>query len=178
MAYQRYSGYQYETTPRKLEPEYEPQKRVINPKKKIETRKVEKTKVKKATKSKAKRKLKPKAKVVFSIIAGFIILFGISYRNSLITETFNKKEELKKEVSAIQKENEQLKVNIENSLNLNNIEQLAKERLGMQKLDNTQKVYVSLDKKDYVEPATEEVLINKEQTLWQKLIDGLTKSIR
>ena len=110
--------------------------------------------------------------------AGFIILFGISYQNSLITETFNKKEDLKKSLSAVQKENEQLRVNIENSLNLNNIEQLAKEKLGMQKLDNAQKKYISLDKKDYVEPATEEVFIQKEESLWQKLIEGLTKSIR
>ncbi|MFR2534044.1 MAG: hypothetical protein ACLTEH_00995 [Clostridia bacterium] len=177
MAYQRYGGgYQYETTPRKLEPEYEPIRKDPYPKKKSAVKKVEKVKTQK--KAKAKRKLKPKAKLVFSIMAGFIILFGISYQNSLITETFNKKEELKKNLSAVQKENEQLRVNIENSLNLNNIEQLAKEKLGMQKLDNAQKKYISLDKKDYVEPATEEVVIQQEEGLWQKLINGLTKSIK
>ena len=43
----------------------------------------------------------------------------------------------------IQKENEQLKVNIENSLNLNNVEKIAKEKLGMQKLTNKKTLYVS-----------------------------------
>ena len=54
-------------------------------------------------------------------------------------------------MSSLEKENEQLKVNIENSVNLNNIEQAAKEKLGMQKLTNKQAVYVSLPKKDYIE---------------------------
>ena len=84
----------------------------------------------------------------------------------------NKKEELKKTLSAIEKENEQLKINIENSLNLNNVEQSAKEMLGMQKLDNSQKVYVNLPKKDYVEPAVEEVVIeNKEMNWFEKLLN-------
>ena len=33
----------------------------------------------------------------------------------------------------------------------------AKKKLGMQKLDNDQKVYVTLPKKDYTESATPEV---------------------
>ena len=162
--------YQYETSPRKLKPEYEPQK---NPyaKKKSSTLK------KKKQKTKEKRHLKTHVKAVFYILIGFTILFTISYRNSLITESFNEKEALKKDLATIEKENEQLKVNIENSLNLTNIEQLAKERLGMQKLDNSQKVYVNLDKKDYVQSATEEVIIEEEKTLWDRIIETLTQSI-
>jgi len=57
------------------------------------------------------------------------------------------KENIKSQVSAMQKENEQLKVSIENSLNLNSIEKAAEEKLGMRKLDNNQKVYVDLQKK-------------------------------
>ena len=75
-------------------------------------------------------------------------------------------------MAAIQKENEQLKVNLENSLNLSNIEKMAREILGMQKLDSSQKVYVSLDKKDYVEPASEEVVIQEENWL-TKLLNTL-----
>jgi len=168
MAYQRQLGYQYETSPRKLEPEYIP---VENPYKKKKTstgKKVNDVK-------KPKLKMKPKAKAVIYIFIGFAILFAISYRNSLITESFNEKEELKKNLSAIQKENEQLKINIEKDLNLNNIEQLAKETLGMQKLDNNQKVYVSLPTRDYVEPASEEVIIKEESSLWDKIINLLIK---
>ena len=66
-------------------------------------------------------------------------------------------------------------INIENSLNLNNLEQAAKEMLGMQKLDNSQKVYISLPKKDYIEPAIEDVVKAEERSIWQKIINSLKK---
>ena len=109
---------------------------------------------------------------------GFIILFTISYRNSLITENFNEKENLKRELNSLKKTNEQLQVGIENALNLNTIEQQAKERSGMQKLTNEQKIYVNLDKKDYVQSATEEVIIEDNTSWFEKLLQGFTRSIR
>ena len=87
------------------------------------------------------------------------------------------KENLKKELASIQKENEQLKVNIEKQMSFNAIEQEAKEKLGMQKLDNNQKVYVNLNKSDYIEPS--ESVSNtenqKEETWWCKLLKDLFK---
>jgi cell division protein FtsL len=170
MAYQRYYGYQYETSPRKIEPEYEPKK---NPYKNKKTTAKAKNN-KKAVRANKNQKLK----AVIYVAVSFAVLLTISYRDSLITEKFNEKEALKEELAVIQKENEQLKVNIESSLNLNNIEQQAKELLGMQKLDNSQKVYISLSKKDYIETATETVDIEENLTLWQKIIKGLTESIK
>lgn len=73
----------------------------------------------------------------------------------------------------MQKENEQLKVNIANGLNLNNIEKLAKEKLGMQKLTNKQTLYVSLPKKDYVESASEKVVIEKEQNWFENFVNKI-----
>ena len=171
MANYRFNGYQYETSPRKIEPEYMPPK---NPyaKKKASTLKPKKSG--KQSKVQEKRKLKSHVKAVMYIAVIFGILFAISYQNSLINESFNRKTELQAQLSATQKENEQLQVNIENSLNLSNIEKLAKEKLGMQKLDNSQKVYVSLPKKDYVEPASEEVVIEEQQSWFQKLINIFT----
>ena len=102
----------------------------------------------------------------------FIALMAISYRNSLINEKFNQNEKLKSTLAVTQKENEQLQVNIENSLNLNNIEKIAREKLGMQKLDNSQKVYVSLPKKDYVEPAVEQIKTDDEDvSLFEKIMN-------
>jgi len=165
----RFSGYQYETSPRKLQPEYEPQK---NPyvKKRSSTLK-KKNNIKQSEK---KRQLKSHIKAVIYIGVIFAVLFMVSYRNSLINESFSKNEKLKASLAVTQKENEQMQVNIENNLNLSNIEKLAKERLGMQKLDNSQKVYVSLPKKDYVEPAVEEVIIEDTEIGWfQKVINLL-----
>jgi len=109
---------------------------------------------------------------------GFAMLFTISYRYSLINEKYNQKENIKLQVSAVQKQNEQLKVSIENSLNLNSVEKSAEEKLGMQKLDNNQKIYLNLQKKDYVEPASEEVVINDNLTWFTKLLAKLTQIIK
>ena len=83
--------------------------------------------------------------------------------------------ELKTNLAAITKENEQLEVNIENSLNLNNLEKEAKERLGMQKLTNKQTVYINLPKKEHVEPATEEVIIEEEPSWFENLINKILR---
>ena len=166
MANYRYNRYQYETSPRKLEPDYEPIKEPYSKKKSS-------TVSKKVEKPQAKRQLRSHFKAMVYVLLIFASLFVISYRNSLINESFNKGETLKANLAAIQKENEQLKVNLENSYNLNNIEELAKTKLGMQKLDNSQKVYVSLDKQDYVEQASEEVVMEDNQNWFEKLLNTL-----
>ena len=144
--------YQYETSPRKIEPNERKKKRKENiklvkdlPRQEIKISKEQKMKHRKAT---------------LLVLAIFAVLFTISYRNTKINEKFNEMQTLKAEVSSLQKENEQLQVTIENSLNLSNIEKQAKEKLGMQKLTNKQTVYVNLPKKDYIEAATEKVEIN------------------
>lgn len=170
MAYAtRRAGYQYETSPRKLKPEYEPQKSPYSKKKSSTLKQKEKEQ-----KPKEKRQLKPKVKVVLYVLMGFGILFAISYRNSLITANFNKKEDMKKELSVLQKENAQLQISIQNSLNLANVEKSATAMLGMKKLDDSQKVYVNLPKKDYVEPASEQIVVTEEKSWLQNIIDGIT----
>ena len=166
MAYQRYQGYQYETSPRKLQPQYEPKKNPYEKKKPSSTKKNKNE----TSNAKNKKQMKPKVKLIIGIAVTFSVLFAISYQNSLITESFNQKETLKKELSTIEKENEQLKIGIEKSLNLNKVEQSAKEMLGMQKLDNSQKVYINLPKQDYVESNKEEVIIEEETNFWDQLV--------
>lgn len=168
MANYRFGGYQYETSPRKLEPEYEPKKNPYQ-KKKISTSK------RKKVNERPKKQIKSHVKAVMYILMVFSILFAISYQNSLINESFNRKSSLQNQLSTTKKENEQLQVSIENNLNLSNIEKMAKERLGMQKLDESQKVYVNLPKKDYVESAVEEIIIKEDknwfESLWNKIFN-------
>ena len=160
--------YQYGTNPRKLEPEYSPyRKRSLKTERKLEVRKTEKKPEVKISRDE-KIKITKRIAIVFAI---FLVLLTISYRNSQINESFNQVQTLKKKLSSIEKENEQLRVNIENSINLNNIEQAAKEKLGMQKLTNKQTVYVDLPKKDYIESASEEVVIEEEPNWFQKIIN-------
>ena len=109
---------------------------------------------------------KLKIVVAFSII--FVFLFLIMYRNSKISESFSEINKLKTEISKVEKNNNQLEVSIQSSLNLYNVEQSAKELLGMQKLTNAQTIHISLPKKDYIEPSVEAVEI-EEDGFFQKI---------
>ena len=140
-------AYQYGTSPRKVEPRYKTSKR------KLEIIKTEPKKNKKI----AKDVKKSRQGQLYLVIAIFALLVTISYRNSLINEEFNSMQNLKKELANVEKENKQLEIGIEGSLNLNNIEKIATEQLGMQKRSVDQTIYTELPKEDYVESATEEI---------------------
>lgn len=154
--------YEYDTSPRKLSPEYDNR---VNEKKKTDT--------KREARKKEIEHSKKTTKYILQIGIAFIILLTISYRYSLINTKFNEKEDLKIQLAKIEKENAQLQINIERGTNINNIEQQAKEKLGMKKLDNGQKIYVSLPKEDYVESGTEQEIEIEEETWWEALINDL-----
>ena len=161
------TGYQYETSPRKLEPNTQRKgKKKRGNLKIVDDLPRQEVKI---TKEQKRRQIK----LTLLVVGIFALLLTISYRNSQINESFNEVQSLKRELSAIEKENEQLKVSIENGLNLNTIEKLAKEKLGMQKLTNKQTVYVTLPKKDYVESASEEVVIEKEKSWFEQVVDKI-----
>ena len=159
-----YNKYQYETSPRKLEPEYAP-KRNTHKGKKSTARKT----TPKVNKKKQEAQKKKQRKMIKYVCVGFAILFAISFRNAKIDENFEKVQSLKKELAAVEKENSQLELAIESSMNLSNIEQQAKELLGMQKLTSKQIVYVDFEKTDHIEPAAESINI-KEDTIFTKAI--------
>lgn len=159
------SRYEYTTSPRKLEPEYRPKK------KKSKIKVVED--VPRQNVKISKEQLKKRFEMTIFVIAIFGVLLTISYRNSQINEKFNEMQSMKKELSSLQKENEQLKVNIANGLNLTNVEKIAKEKLGMQKLTSKQTVYINLPKKDYVESASEEVVVQEEKNWFEQIIDKI-----
>ena len=158
--------YQFDTNPRKFQTE-EPD---IKTKEKKDKIKIVKDKQKQQVKVSKEQKRKH-VKLTMLAILVFTVLLAISYQNSQITVKFNEMQEQKKKLSAIQKENEQLEINIENSLNIKNKEKEAKEKLGMEKLTNKQTVYVTLPKKDYVESASEKVVVKEEKNWIQKIID-------
>ena len=158
------TNYEFGTTPRKLKPEYKPNK---DKQKEIQKQKKINEEQKKAA---IKMEKRMQLKNVALIVAIFLILLTISYRSSLINERFNEIQTQKNNLSAIEKTNGQLEVSIESSLNLSNIEESAKEKLGMQKLDNSQKVYVALDKKDYVEVIEDDIETEEKEDPWYKKI--------
>lgn len=160
--------YEYGTSPRKVNPDYNrrkvyPQKRQL---KIVEDMPRQQIKI-------SKEQRKKQLKMTITVIGLFLLLLTISCRNSQIDKKFNQIQEQKKQLATLQKENEQLKVSIENSLNLNNVEKVAKQELGMQKLDSKQTVYITLPKKDYVESASEKVVIEEEKNWFEQIISKI-----
>ena len=175
-------SYQYETSPRKIRPDYnEYKKKPKQSKNKNNTNRKNISKknvkvnarVQRQIKSNKKLQAKARMSVFIKCIIIFAILFLIIFRNSQISQSFSKIQGLKSEISKLQKENDQLEINIQNSINLSTIEQSARELLGMQKLSNKQIVQISLPKKDYIEPRTEKVIINEEQSLFDKIVEKI-----
>ena len=160
------TNYQYTTSPRKVDPDYNKSKKRKPKKQKLKV--VEDVKRQDIKVSKEKRIQQFKIVMLIAFTFGVVLL--VSYRDSQINESFSEVQDLKKQLSSIEKENEQLKVNIENSLNLNYIEQMAKEKLGMQKLTNKDTVYINLPKKDYTESASEKIKID-DKNWFEKIID-------
>lgn len=157
--------YEYSTSPKKLQPDYRKRNRKRNLK---IVEDVPRQEVKISAEQKRKHK-----KLTLLVIGIFTLLLTISYRNSQINERFSQVQTLRKELSSIEKENEQTEVLIQNSLNLNTIEKLAKEKLGMQKLTNKQTLYINLPKKDYVESASEKIIMEKEKNWFEKFVDKI-----
>ena len=159
--------YQYGTSPRKLEPDYtrktKQKRRLLKVVEDLPRQQI------KVSKEQRKRQMR----TTVTVIGLFLLLLTISCRNSQIDRQFDQIQDQKKQLAALQKENEQLKVSIENSVNISNIEKVAKEELGMQKLSGKQTVYVTLPKKDYVESASEKVVIEKSKTWWEKVADKI-----
>lgn len=160
--------YQYETSPRKLEPEYEPRKKKKSSKASVKKNAVSKQQSKK---EKARQARKNRFLITLNCLLILSALFAIIWRNSLISQTFSQIQILKSDISELQKENDQLEISIQNNLNLSNIEQEAKEKLGMQKLTSKQTIYLNLPKKDYVEPSTEEVVIEESTGIFKAVIE-------
>ena len=191
----RQYSYQYETSPRKLKPDYSKPKKNApqynKPKSKVKPKvkttakkKVQKPKrelkndiIKKQDEVKAQNKLLAKTKFAVGVksVLLFLIIFFMIFMNSKLNESFTQIQKLKTEITEIQKENDQLAINIQNNINLNNIEQAAKELLGMQKLSSKQTFYINLPKEDYIEPRTEKVIIEEQE---EKIVESIFEKIK
>lgn len=156
--------YQYETSPKKLLPDFE----------EVEDRKAKK---KKSTARKAATELsrKQKTKMIAYIVLIFAMMLVISYRNSLIDEKYSEVKKLETSLVALEKGNKQTEVSIERNVNLNTIKELA-EGLGMQALDSSQTVNINLDKQDYIESSIEEIEFEEEHKSWlDEILEKISK---
>ena len=165
MANSGYS-YQYETSPRKISHEYNIPKKT---KKKVQKPQIKSQKLKEKQKAKEIKT----AQINFTIVMGIAIvcILFVMYRTVRINESFSEIQSMTKQISEIQKVNSQIAVNVQNSMSLATIETTAMETLGMQKLSNKQTVYITLDKRDYVEPNVN--IEVEEKGFFEKVIDKI-----
>ena len=166
MARYNTNRYQYETSPRKLQPDYTPVKKRY-PKKST----AKKQNIKPQVKKQEAKNLN--TKIIFYIAAVFAVLFAVSYRNALIAQTYSQVKDLKSELAQVEKENKQIEINIESQTNFGAIEEKAEKELGLKKLDDSQIVYVSLDKQDYVESSAQEVKIEDDLNWFGSIINKI-----
>ena len=160
--------YQYGTNPRKTEVQ-QPRKRRVEKKPKLKVVKDVPRQNVEVSKAQRKKQIQFTAITIFV----FLVLLAIGYRNSQISVKFSEMQNQKKQLATLQKENEQLKINIENGLNLNNIANEAKTKFGMQKLTNKQTIYITLPKKDYVEAATEKIIVEEDKSWLEQIADWI-----
>lgn len=101
-------------------------------------------KSKKAARNNARLKLR----IVFNIFVIFAMFATIMFRYAQISQINYDNNLLNKEYVALQNQNELLSIEIQNAMDLNNIREVAENKLNMHKPDKSQIIYVSVPKQD------------------------------
>ena len=104
---------------------------------------------KRARKQKREIAVKRFKDIVLYMLIAVVALFVV-YRYSLINEKFNEVEKVKRQLANAQTVNEQIQADIDSETDISYIENFAKYQLGMQKPQDSQTVYVNIEKKDKI----------------------------
>lgn len=148
------NGYQYETSPRKLEPEYKrpPTKKKKSVQKKPSSGKKQQSKKNKAKKSKKKFKLSFEMKFFMNSMLFFALIFAIIACQALVEQKYKEKETLKQEYNALL-----AKSNV--SSGLEEDVRISASSYGMETKSAT---LIDLGTSDYIESSADEVKIEED----------------
>lgn len=89
-----------------------------------------------------------KTKAVLAVAVCFMVCFIILYRYSVITEFTYRINRYNRELNELKLSNDRLRMQTEQGIDLINIERMAKDRLGLQRPDQYQIVYVMVPRRD------------------------------
>ena len=162
MAYKGY-GYQYETSPRKIEPEYK--KKPIKKKKTINKKKTNNIKRQKNSK-KLKKQQKKKFKISFEVkffinsMIIFSLVFAMIALQAFVNQKYKEKQTLKNQYDELV-----ASLNLKSAGN-EDIHDVATS-YGMETKSVT---LISLDKSDYIESSNNEIKI-EDEGIWNKIIN-------
>ena len=122
-----------------------------------------------------KKKIKQKdvrTKFFLFVFLGILLIsmpMYIIFKSAESDELFTKVNRLKGQIEEQRKENEQLALNLQNQASLVKIEQDAKYRLGMQKIEPTKIIKVQTNEKDYIETESVSIIKDKEESVIDKI---------
>ena len=120
-------------------------------------------------------KLKRKSNIlIFSfILTAFAMTMLITYRFNLISEKNLKAQELKDELNSVEAALLNSQIDVEQNTNLDEIEAYAKQKLGMQKPDKNQTVYI--DTSDSTAEVEEGESLNFIEKIIEQIKDFINK---
>ena len=110
--------------------------------------------------------------LIFGILLISMPLY-IIFKSAESDELFTSVNNLKSQIEEQRKENEQLALNLQNQASLVKIEQDAKYRLGMQKIEPTRIIKVQTNEKDYIETENVSIIKDKEEAVFDKIFKFL-----
>ena len=122
-----------------------------------------------------KKKIKQRdtrTKFFLFIFLGILLIsmpMYIIFKSAESDELFKKVNRLKGQIEEQRKENEQLALNLQNQASLIKIEQDAKYKLGMQKIEPTKIINVQTNEKDYIETESVSTIKDKEESVIDKI---------
>ena len=122
-----------------------------------------------------KKKIKQKdvrTKFFLFVFLGILLIsmpMYIIFKSAESDELFTKVNRLKGQIEEQRKENEQLALNLQNQASLVKIEQDAKYRLRMQKIEPTKIIKVQTNEKDYIETESVSSIKDKEESVIDKI---------
>lgn len=122
-----------------------------------------------------KKKIKQRdtrTKFFLFIFLGILLIsmpMYIIFKSAESDELFKKVNRLKGQIEEQRKENEQLALNLQNQASLIKIEQDAKYKLGMQKIEPTKIIKVQTNEKDYIETESISTIKDKEESVIDKI---------
>lgn len=122
-----------------------------------------------------KKKIKQRdtrTKFFLFIFLGILLIsmpMYIIFKSAESDELFKKVNRLKGQIEEQRKENEQLALNLQNQASLIKIEQDAKYKLGMQKIEPTKIIKVQTNEKDYIETESVSNINDKEESVIDKI---------
>lgn len=115
-------------------------------------------------KRKAKNEMggREKFKTICTVLVCFGVAFYIILRYAAITEANSKVESMKKQLTKLESANQQTQVELDRSIDLKKVEEVAENKLGMQRPEKFQTVYVNLQSNDYAEVAKQPEKVKKQ----------------